>query len=132
MALLDELATFLEAQALGLTVGTNLFKGRLTDTPAVQMALAAYPGGPAEYIQEQATAALVRPRVQAVVRNPDYAAAEALCQQVVTALEGLRNATLDGVRYLRCRRTGEPFLLRTDGNDRFEYAVNVELLKAPA
>ena len=81
MAFLPELGTYLAANVTDttLTLGTNLFLGRLPDTPNTCVALFETGGlSPEETMGGSSLPAYTQPRCQILVRAADYASASSL------------------------------------------------------
>lgn len=121
--LLDEIGARLQSQSLG-TVGTDIFLGRLPETPDNGIAIISYPGSePLHTFGTDNWAG--RPRFQVKVRNTSFAAAETKAGQCVTALSFVE-VVISGTRYLRCSALQDPFQLSHDQNERAVFAVNFE------
>lgn len=127
--LIDELATYLQSKGLG-TIGTDIFEGRLMDTPDAQIALIDYAGRPSELTHDIAGIAYERPRVQVLARSSpdDYAGARTKANGAYKVLE-FANQTLSGVRYLQVTALHPPFLLDRDHQERCVFAFNIDVLK---
>lgn len=134
--LLDELATYLAAQGLGLTVGTNLYKSDLPPTPDACVALLETGGLPAAHTMSGGAGSAVyeRPTVQVICRAgaQDYATARATAQDVHDALDGLSDTDLSGVRYISIRAIQPPFELGLDERARPLVGLNVQIDKEPS
>lgn len=131
MSTLMDLSTYLENEVGTLTLGTNLFIGRMPDTPDVCVALYEYGGsGPTEVMGAQATAVLENPRLQVATRAASYAAAETLARSVWTALSGVLDQTLTSTRYNVVSAIQSPFPLERDSSDRVVFVQNFDVTKA--
>lgn len=131
---LDEIGAYLAANISGttLTLGTNLFLGRLPDSPDTAVALFETGGTLPDHTMGGASVpAFERARVQALTRAAGYANCRTLAQQVWTALEGVADESLSGVRYLRVTAVQSPFPLERDTSDRVIMGQNFEVLKTP-
>lgn len=128
MALLDEIATYLEDKNVG-TVGTDLFMGFMPDKPDNCVALFEYAGEPMELTMGSGDPTLERPGLQVRVRNTSYSAARSKIEDVVDAFHGLANQTLSGTRYLLIKANQSPESLGLDQNNRSEFVVNFSVLK---
>lgn len=130
MALLDELGTYIGSQVGSLTLGTNLFLGRLPDEPDTCVAL--YETGGSEPLSVMGSDALPpveQPRVQVLTRASSYATARALAGTIWLALENILNENLSGVRYHRCAAVQSVFALERDSHDRIILAQNFQVQK---
>lgn len=97
----DELCQYLAATMVSpsLTYGTNLFSGRLQDTPDLQAAIWVGPGAAPPLALGGPTAPIVKvdePNVQVMVRGTlnGYAAAETMIQAIYKVLHSLDQVTL--------------------------------------
>lgn len=121
--LLDELAAYLETQALG-TVGTDLFKGLLPDTPDACVALFETPGGPPGL-----TDSIDLRSFQVRTRAAGYSDARQKCEDIFALLHGLHEQTLSGARYVLVAAKQAPFSLGRDDRQRHEFAANFRALR---
>lgn len=128
--LLSELGQYLQDQSVA-TLGTNLFRGKLPDTPDSCLALfeyagreplRAFRGSPGQAVAE-------RPRLQVVSRSKTYDAAMSGAQVVFGKLDGLGDTTMSGVNYLWIEALQSPFLMTRDENERVLIACNYEVVK---
>jgi|TARA_Y100000590_G_scaffold346037_1_gene396092 hypothetical protein len=132
MAFLPELGTYLAANvsAVTLTLGTNLFLGRLPDTPDTCVAifetagLAGVDAGGGSTLP-----AYTRPRAQALVRAAAYADAASLAEDIYKQVQKIDNESLSGVRYLRAEGMQSPFYLERDGQERAVFSCNYQTLR---
>lgn len=129
MSHLDDIATALQSASVG-TIGTDLFKGRMPETPVACVSLQTYPGRAPQYVEEQSTPGYERPAFQVMVRNSDHATAETKARAAFDALTLIRNVTVGGTRFLAIRPYQSPFELSRDENDRVLYAFNFEAMIA--
>lgn len=132
MALLDDLATFLQTKGVGV-VGTTVFKGFLPDAPDACVALVDSPGLPVVRTMASTGAAgiLERPRVQVTARATTPQAARDKAMDALTALDWTQRVTLGTTRYYLIEALQRPpFLIQRDENDRFVYGFTVQIHKA--
>lgn len=133
--LLDELATFLAGQGLGV-VATDIFKGIMPDAPVDVPVVAVFetPGDPPSYVLSPTNIQLENPRIAVWVRGTehDYDTARRKSQDAHDALDTIRNSTLSGTRYLSVKPLQQPFLLERDQGDRPIFAFNAEVTKVPS
>lgn len=76
-----------------------------------------------------AASTVERPRVQIVCRDSDYAVARTLAGICFNLVDGLRERTINGTRYLWMAAVQSPFYLDTDANARTRIAFNVDVMK---
>lgn len=132
--ILDEIGTYLAANISGttLTLGSNLFLGRLPDAPDTAVAIYESGGTLPDHTMGGASIPVVeRARIQVVSRAVGYSAARAVAENVWTALEGIADESLSGKRYLRVTALQSPFPLERDTSERVIVAQNFEVLKTP-
>lgn len=128
--LLDEVATYLNTNVAALTLGTNLFIGRMLETPDICVALhESAAGAPLEALGGDGTPILERPRVQVHVRNTTYSAGRTMAQDIWASLVLIAGDTLSGTLYLRAQPIDSPTFLLRDENDRVVFNMNFELWK---
>lgn len=109
-------------------VGESIYYGTLPDTPDECVALVEYAGGEPTYTQESDLPSTESPRVQVTVRSRTHEGARERISTIYLALN-LTNILIDGRFYQRIRPTSNPFLLRRDENDRFEFVVNLDIMR---
>ncbi len=129
MAFLPEIGTYLAATVshTSLTLGTNLFLGRLPDTPDTCVALFETGGlTPAETMGGSTLPAYTQPRTQILVRAADYATASALAEDCFKKMTLIDNEALSGVKYLRAAGVQSPFYLERDGQERVVFVCNYQ------
>lgn len=126
--LLDEIADYLQSQGIG-TVGTNLFKGLMPESPDAAVAVFEYSGLEVQRVQEVAGVAYEQPRIQVMSRAATYAAARQKAEAVYAALATVKNQELSGIRYLRIQPLQPPFLIGRDANSRPLIVFNCQILK---
>ena len=137
MPLLDAVATYLEGSSLGLTVGTNLFKSRLPDSPDLAVAIFEWGGMQNEktFANAPGMAILERPTFQVLVRAPRenvtpnaYSTARALAESIYRKLDGY-SGTLSGTAYKAIFCESNPYYLKTDDNLRPHFGIDFEAIK---
>ncbi len=112
-----------------LTIGTNLFLGRLPDAPDTCVALFQSGGSTPDDQFGSAAPKVERPGVQVRIRAADYATAESLAAEVWGVLVLVANQTLTSTRYLRLAVEQSPFPLERDEQDRPVFVFNLEAIK---
>lgn len=132
--ILDELGAYLAANITGpqsLTLGTNLYLGRLPDSPDTCVAIFETGGTLPEQTMGGTLAVLERPRVQVVTRRAGYSDARTLAYNVWNTLEGVANESLSGTRFLRVSAVQSPYPLERDSSDRIIIVQNFDVIKTP-
>lgn len=133
MAVLADLGTFLDGATIAtadLTIGTNLFLGRLPEDPDTCVALYETPGRAPDDQFGTAAPAIEMPGIQVRIRAASYSTAQALAVDVWKALLDITNESLSGTRYLRFSVFQSPFSMDRDDRDRAVFAFNGEAIKA--
>jgi len=130
MSLLEDLFDLLSSGSTGLS-GTILL-GRLSDTPAEQVAIAETGGMAPIHAMSSGPglAILEMPRVQVLSRSTTYAGAKTRIKLVEGLLDGLRPRTINSIQYHFASAVQPPFLLEYDANGRPVLAQNFEIQKA--
>lgn len=126
--LLDDIATYLASKGIG-TVGVDLRKGFMPDSPDNLVVLFEYAGEPTEMTMGDGDSTLERPGLQVRVRNKSYPDGRAKIQSVADTLHGLAETVLGGKRYLLIRANQSPESIGQDANGRNEWVINFSVLK---
>lgn len=134
--MLDAVATYLTSNTtltVGGTTGT-LAKAVMTDSqPDTVAVLYEQPGGASEYSFSTSTGTVgvvyEQPNLQCLTRSATYTVARAAAQTVYTALNGLGETTMSGVRFLSIEAIQSPFSLGRDSNERYLVSVNFRVKK---
>ena len=132
MATLQDLGTYLAASVTdtALTMGTNLFLGRLPDTPDTCVAVFETSGeGPVNTGGGSTLPAFTQPRFQTMVRAADYASAASLAEDIYKKVQLIDNEALSGTRYLRAEGVQEPYALDRDGQERMVFVCNYQTMR---
>jgi len=130
MSTLLDIATHLDAQQASLTLGTNLFLGRMPDSPDACVALYEYGGSAPDNTMGGGLPVLQNPSVQIAVREVLYASAESLISLCWITLEGIIDMSLSGTRYNRVTAIQSPFVLERDSQDRVIFVQNFNVTRA--
>lgn len=117
--IIDDIADYLVGQGLGLTLGTNFFKGYMPDD--VDNCVGIFDTGGIEPDRDIPTG---DPTFQILVRNSSYAAAHTLIHSISDLLHQKRNETLGTTYYYFIYLMGEPGSIGRDTKDRDEFSVN--------
>jgi minor capsid protein len=137
--LLDDVATYLANQGLGLTVSVNLFKGLAPEvfpasTPVVS--LIEYPGRAAARAMGASLSDPIAgefPRFQANVLVPldNYQSGRTLAENIYKKLDNLANTTLGTTNYFLISAVQPPFYMPPDdANATHRFVANYEARKA--
>ena len=124
MSTLIDVATYLDAQLSTLTVGSNLFVGRMPESPDTCVTLFEYGGASPTDTLGGGLPVMENPRIQVMTRGATYAATETMARSVWTVLEAIQNSTLSGTRYQRMSAIQGPFPLERDTQDRIVFVQN--------
>lgn len=131
MSTLIDIATYLDSQLATLTLGTNLFVGRMPDTPDTCVALYEYGGAsPTEVMGGATPPVLENPRLQVATRDASYANAETLARSIWNALTGVLDETLTLTRYNIVDAIQSPFPIERDTHDRVIFVQNFDVTKS--
>jgi hypothetical protein len=130
--LLDDLADYLTSQG-GSGVGA-VYAGTFPPTAAdAALAIYEYPGQPSVHHMAAlpGQAVVERPCVQVVARGSaeGYQAARTRLHNAFVLLDGLRDRTINGTRYLWVASKGTPFPLGPDETKRLRIAANFDVMK---
>ncbi len=129
--LLDDVLTIL-AEAGIATVGENLFKAEMPDSPDTAIAVREYGGLAPAYVFGGLHPSEERPRVQVECRALDYDVARARIERCARTLGAVRERVVNGTHYHRISPLGPPVPLGEDRGGRARIVVNVEACKAPS
>lgn len=127
MATLVDLANYLDTNVAGLTLGTNLFIGRMPDEPDVCVAIYEYGGTRPDQTMGGGAPVLQNPSIQVRVRHTSYASAETTANLCFSALEGIIDETINTTRYNRVTAIQSPFPLERDPEERIIFVQNFDV-----
>ena len=134
--LLDDVADLLSTGGIGSvgsTASYGIYKAAMPDAPEKAVAVYETGGGPSLHAMSGSAGSAVatRPRVQVVVRSASYSTGRQKAQDAFRLLDGLRDRTVNGVRYMGGAAVqSEPFPIGRDENARHLIACNYEFVKA--
>ena len=120
MSAMDDLAVYLDSQSTAFTQGTNLYRGYLPESTAKAAAIFETGGvGPSHTF---ASRVYENPRVQVIARSTRPVAGSpasatgvrALIETAWRTFDGIFNATVNSITYLRVVPVQSPFLLEVD------------------
>jgi hypothetical protein len=129
-----DIAELLEAESsLELTLATNLFYGRLPDTPDVCVSVLDNPGDPPMITLQKNTSAYFYSSVCVQIRDVDYTSGWEKAQAILTYLHALNhtNSIDDTATYGVVKAMNDPQLLYWDKNDRVVFFINFETQRKP-
>ena len=130
MSVLADVGAYVDSQMATLTLGTNLFLGRLPDTPDKCVGLFEYGGGsPINTLGSDAMPTMELPRLQVLARDVAYSDARSLAISVWAVIEGILNETLNGTLYQRVSAVQSVFPLERDSVQRVIFAQNFQVFK---
>ena len=134
MAMLDDIATYIDAQSTAFTINTNLGKAIIMDSGSVPNTFTSLYETPGlEGALAFSTAANMaerlfdRPGLQVLCRSTDYPTARARAQTIYNLLDGFNGRglpTSTGTVYLSISAVQAPFSLGRDDNERWLVATN--------
>lgn len=131
MAVLDDLGWLVDTTDATLTLGTNLFLGRMPDAPDTCVCLFEYSGmAPLTTLGGDQLPYVEMPRIQAMTRHTSYASGRSLAVSVWQTLEGIVNETVNGNLYQRVSALQSVFPLERDSHDRIIFVQNFQVVKA--
>ena len=133
--ILDDVASYLATNSTRLTVGVNLTKGHMPDSPSTVTTLYEITGfSPLHAFTTGAqTRFYEQPSLMIHSRSTDYQVARTTLEAVFTILDGVNNRglpTTTGVRYAAIDAVQSPFDIGTDSNDRHKLSVNFNVMKS--
>lgn len=129
--LADDVMTLIAGAGLA-TEGTDLFTGALPASPDAVTVVAETTGRMPEYIFSQGLPGIERPRIQIRTRGAanDYEAPRIQIERVYQLLAQRGHETVSGgARYLTWAPIQAPFAMGQDKNERWIFAVNLEVWK---
>lgn len=132
MAVLDELGTYLAANvsAVTLTLGTNLFLGRMPDDPDTCVAVYQTTGqAPTDVYGADSSPPLENVGLMVHTRAASYSTCESLAVDVMKTASKVINESLSGVRWLKVVPNQSPFALVRDDRDRMLFSCNFAAVK---
>lgn len=128
MSTLTELGDFLEGQALGVLAET-IFLGSRPDEPDTILALALYPGGPPEYVQDSFDPSAETVQLQVIARAARFEEADRLASMAWQQLARITNMYVSGTWYRSIKPNNSPAILGRDSNDRILIFFNATVEK---
>mgnify|MGYP003676338723 FL=1 len=132
MSMLTDVGTYLAAASIStadLTLGTNLFLGRLPESPDTCVGLVQTAGTAPTNTFGTSYPPLENQGLQTIVRAATYATAEALAVDVMKSLASVENETLTSTLYLKIEAQQSPFALDRDSQERLIMSCNFLIAK---
>tara|TARA_R110000787_G_scaffold100231_1_gene205105 strand:- start:1350 stop:1754 length:405 start_codon:yes stop_codon:yes gene_type:complete len=132
MSMLTDVGTYLAAASIStadLTLGTNLFLGRLPESPDTCVGLVQTAGTAPTNTFGTSYPPLENQGLQTIVRAATYATAEALAVDVMKSLASVENQTLTSTLYLKIEAQQSPFALDRDSQERLIMSCNFLIAK---
>ena len=132
MSVLTDIGTYLNDASIStqdLTLGTNLFLGRLPETPDTCVGVIQTAGVAPTDTFGTSFPPLETQGLQTLVRAPTYATAEALAVDVMKSLASVDNQTLTSTLYLKIEAQQSPFALERDNQERLVMSCNFLVTK---
>ena len=131
---MPDLISLLEGAGLGLTYGSNVFKGPMaiipTATPGPFVSLIRTGGLGVEGTHNLTDVpAYERPTAQIVVRAAEYDDAETLALQIWNLFYGVQNQFINGTWWRELNPRSQPFDLPLDEKGRPRIAFNIDCVK---
>lgn len=133
MSLLTDVGTYLAAASIStqdLTLGTNLFLGRLPESPDTCVGLVQTSGTSPTDTFGTSYPPVENQGLQTLIRASSYATAEALAVDVMKSLSSVENETLTSTLYLKIEAQQSPFALDRDSQERLVMSCNFLVAKA--
>ena len=132
MSVLTDIGTYLNDPSIStqdLTLGTNLFLGRLPETPDTCVGVIQTAGVAPTDTFGTSFPPLETQGLQTLVRATTYATAEALAVDVMKSLASVDNQTLTSTLYLKIEAQQSPFALERDNQERLVMSCNFLVTK---
>ena len=132
MSVLTDIGRYLNDASIStqdLTLGTNLFLGRLPETPDTCVGVIQTAGVAPTDTFGTSFPPLETHGLQTLVRATTYATAEALAVDVMKSLASVDNQTLTSTLYLKIEAQQSPFALERDYQERLVMSCNLLVTK---
>jgi hypothetical protein len=126
--ILEAVGSHIDANSATLTIGTNLFLGRMPETPDLCVAVYEYQGLAPMETFGAAGFVIDKPSIQVMVRatRDDYPTARNLAQDLRILLAAVSDTTINGLRVVRLASNGSVIPLGTDDLDRPRLVFNLD------
>ena len=133
MGMLDDVGTFMAANvtAATLTLGTNLFLGRLPESPDTCVAIYETAGtAPADVFGANSAPPSEHAGLLCRARATSYSTCQSLAVDIMKTLSKVINETLTSTAYYKIEATQSPFGLMRDDQERMLFSCNFTAVKA--
>ena len=133
MGMLDDVGTFMAANVTDttLTLGTNLFLGRLPDDPNTCVAIYETAGtAPDDVFGADTAPPIENAGLNCHTRAAAYSDCQSLAVDVMKTLSKVINETLTSTAYYKIEATQSPFALMRDEQERMLFSCNFMVAKA--
>ena len=133
MAVLGDLGTFMAANVTDttLTLGTNLFLGRMPDSPDTCVAIYETAGqAPIDVFGADSAPPIESAGVMCHTRAAAYSDCQALAVDIMKTLSKVINESLSGTAYYKVEPIQSPFAFDRDDQDRMLFSCNFTAVKA--
>lgn len=133
MALLGDVGTYLAANVTDttLTLGTNLFLGRMPDSPATCVAIYETGGNaPINVFGGNTSPPIENAGLMCHTRASSYSDCQSLAVDIMKTLTKVINETLTSTTYYKIEANQSPFGLERDEEERMIFSCNFMVVKA--
>ena len=133
MGMLDDVGTFMAANvtAATLTLGTNLFLGRLPESPDTCVAIYETAGtAPDDVFGADSAPPIENAGLMCHTRATSYSTCQSLAVDIMKTLSKVINETLTSTAYYKIEATQSPFALMRDEQERMLFSCNFMVAKA--
>ena len=133
MGMLDDVGTFMAANvtAATLTLGTNLFLGRLPESPDTCVAIYETAGtAPDDVFGADSAPPIENAGLMCHTRATSYSTCQTLAVDIMKTLSKVINETLTSTAYYKIEATQSPFALMRDEQERMLFSCNFMVAKA--
>lgn len=126
--ILEAVGTIIDTNNGNLTIGTNLFLGKMPDTPAFCVAVYEYQGVAPMATFGASAFEIDKPSIQVTVRagKDDYPTARNFAQDLRILLAAVTDTTVGSLRVIRLASNGSVISLGVDDLDRPRIAFNLD------
>ena len=133
MGMLDDVGTFMAANvtAATLTLGTNLFLGRLPESPDTCVAIYETAGtAPDDVFGADSAPPIENAGLMCHTRAIAYSDCQSLAVDIMKTLSKVINETLTSTYYYKVEPSQSPFGLMRDDQERMVFSCNFTAVKA--
>lgn len=126
--ILEAVGSHIDSNNATLTIGTNLFLGKMPDTPDLCVTVYEYQGLAPMATFGSTGFEIDKPSIQVSVRagRDDYPAARNLAQDLRILLASVTDTSINGLRVVRLASNGSVISLGVDDLDRPRIAFNLD------